>query len=1175
MFVSVSKRLLLGKKLPKYAGGRHSPKAIEVPSTDEPRSFSITKATLRRPKWIVERPIVADDVQSSLYPHGDVPVVRQVRIHGTKNAPEGWISQDEKRARALRSRAARIDLVASSDPPNEPVHPDVDPLRPYRLHTRYPRKPKIRRIDAKNRRVFRYSGGIRLDLGNDIRKPDDNILGTTEELLSRWSEGSRPRRRRPSPRTTASSHLDPSINYRTQSFQDVEVEEGGESDQSSSKAASLSKSTSDNNEIQAQEEDYDRGPQQSPLGNGVLWSPLQSNSRVNGHDIGISKQSGLAGWPPTRLKMQELRPRIPTEYARSSVARLHTSSTRLQALSTSSKGPSDASHLPPIQEVGVHEHLRLWQQQKDREKRESLGQHSEPLENPSATRNTISQSSDDGSEKVSDDTLHGETDDMDLVHASDVDQEGETEDHNFLQPGDVVDYSTSSDSMLAVFIRNIGAQSQFYSVQGKWFHRPSRWILFSIQGLVPPHELEPLIPYLPDGEIDPSALDQLQVMDINVPREVGVNLISKLQAYQRESAEVYREHLERFDRAHPLLAEKSTKRMLSLSEVAMIILQKQSESELTDVMLWTVHKRLVKDIKFRPMAPRFHRTNPFWVVNPTDQIHEFEQVQIWLREYLEGLIAQATSSQASSDEPYELDINQSNPTPRFIEKVKGIIKHSRSNRKVTAHSTIGPSSQQTRKARFGRDSLVDISPLSDFDPMERMIIDYLATWCVTFSIRTIGGTWSLGSMLLRSIGMYEGHELDVQAGSLLLRELGVIAPWESRILYDPHLRLPSRHDEETKQLLHSINVSMEAMDDSGEKLKDSLEGIRKGWGNMPVYCIDSALAKEIDDGISLEKVEGQDSVYWVHAHIANPSAFIKPDSLAARYAETLFETIYLHEKMFPMISPRLSQRYFSLANNRPVLTFSAKLAHDGSILETQITPGWIRNVKQLTLGTVGAVLGFQQDPSLDNSTVLRVGQPVEREKTAPSEDPLSSQEKSELKILHELGTARRLKRGSGGELQKGFSGSIPDPYVYIQPNGFGRTLSSNQARQFYGDPFISWEAREVDATGELATDNAAVFVGDIMLLAGEVAALWCSERNIPIIYRGTVRNPSQSTTPEAYKADIIDPAVKEKGYAPAMYYRIYNQLLGNSALRSHPFPHAIIGSKAYAKVTSPLRRYPD
>lgn len=139
----------------------------------------------------------------------------------------------------------------------------------------------------------------------------------------------------------------------------------------------------------------------------------------------------------------------------------------------------------------------------------------------------------------------------------------------------------------------------------------------------------------------------------------------------------------------------------------------------------------------------------------------------------------------------------------------------------------------------------------------------------------------------------------------------------------------------------------------------------------------------------------------------------------------------------------------------------------------------------------------------------------------------------------------------------------------------GPVYSPKCARRFIGDPTISWEAREAKLDGEARQDDVAMFVTELMIMAGEIAARWCGERNIPIPYRGTIRDPALITTPEAYKAQVLDPVMDEMGYVPRIYRKAYNLLIGSTKLRSSPFPHSLLDIQAYTKATSPLRRYPD
>ncbi|KAL8702128.1 MAG: hypothetical protein Q9201_004562 [Fulgogasparrea decipioides] len=735
--------------------------------------------------------------------------------------------------------------------------------------------------------------------------------------------------------------------------------------------------------------------------------------------------------------------------------------------------------------------------------------------------------------------------------------------------------------MPAIFIRQLGKQAQFYNMQGEWVHKSTMAASFAMSRMFSPREIAPILPYLPNKEIDSEACDKPQTVDSSVPREVTGAIIEKLRDFQRATAEVYRGHLERLDRAHSLVAHKSEARIITLQDIALILLQKQTADELTEVMLWTVHKVLSRNPGFRRQASHYHRFLPFWRVNSIKQIQDYEQVRTWLREYLEGVVLQATTSKDLQPINWRQgSLEDSNPIPGFIQKAKRLIKSNRNHRDLVAPSTIGPRPRKFARDNSQDEAVIEIRTLTAFTSKERAIIEYLNTWCITSNMANCGSTWSLGPMLLRATGMYDGHELDDRTGSLLLKEMGVVAPWEDPSVCNSSVRLPSPHDPSTKQLQDSALDSVAALEQGSDGLEDSLAGLRKDWGNMTVFCIDSADAREIDDGVSLERIKGQDSTFWVHVHIANPSAFITPGGPVAQYAATLLQSIYLFDKVYPMLSPRLTRQHFSLAKDRPVLTMSAKISSDGEILEREILPGLIRNVKQLTPSQVGQALGFNQDSPKGISRVLKVGYHLDTSSYSHPHEPLSSSDISSLRKLHELGLARRLKRNGGspqhlvGANLQSYGDSVPDPHVYIQQGGLGPTFSATFGRRIIGDPVISWEAREIDTAYTSARDEE-MLVADLMLLAGEVAAQWCSERNIPMPYRGTVLDPSRTITAEAYKAKTIDLLTKENESMLFIYQQAYTPLLGQSTLRSTPLPHGILGAPAYSKVTSPLRRYPD
>ncbi|KAL8786351.1 MAG: hypothetical protein Q9213_002848 [Squamulea squamosa] len=1001
-------------------------------------------------------------------------------------------------------------------------------------------------------------------------EPDSRLLEETQDLLQIWLQAQGPQQGdSSSPQVTHSQHL-------TSNSDDSESKPAiSIADCLSSTPACDESQPSDNAVMQSN--NIANVPLQvitafSPTNPG-LTDPLWMAGRPTMEPRSFNLTNGHIIHPPTAATARSLHTsavRIDIPIFSSSSNKAKASRQQVETQSTSPPETDVAALLPTIHEVGIRKHLSLWQEL----------QNNDQIKAPQSKVSTIAQSAEDDAASIFEAADNDSRDDLESVNPTGVDQEGDTDDLPFLRSGDVVDMSTLSDSMLAIFTRIVGTQAQFYNVQGKWFHRPIRKVFHVIPRMFSLEELEPILSYLPAEEIDNDALDKLHIMDASIPRSVGAKLLERLQAFHQASAKVYREHLERIDRVHSLVAHEWQRREMSLQEIASIVLQKTDMGDLTEVELYTIHKVLIKDSKFRPQAMAKHRNYPIWMVNPLNQLREYEKVKQWLRQHLEVVITQATSpGEIATSTQRDNDAARSNPVSRFVQKARNLIQTSRTHRKVTTYGSMGPSDRQVIPGPSNSDAVFSIATLRAFDAEERIIIEYLKDWVLSMNMPKVGTTWSLSPMLLRAIGMYEGFDLAEGTGSLLLRELGVIAPWENDAVYSPLLRLPNKYDPQILQLWKNASSSVEAIIQSREHLEDSSAGFRKDWGNISVYCIDKAGAQEIDDGVSVEKINGQDTMFWLHIHIASPAAFVKPGSAIAQYAASLIETHYLPEKVYPMLKPELTQRHFSLANDRPVLTFSAKITSDGEILETEITPGWVRKIKRITPDQIRRELGFGTGAQSDACYTLMVGQHVAREAPHASKDePFSPFEIAELRTLHTLGSARRFRRNgrSGSTVTElAFASEVPRPEVYVQRGGMDLTYSPKCARRFLGDPTISWAVSENNLTAEARSDEVNMFVTELMVMAGEIAANWCSERNIPIPFRGTIRNPSLITTPEAYKAQVLDPIMEEIGYVPATYRRAYNLLVGSSTLRSSPLPHALLGTQAYTKVTSPLRRYPD
>ena len=740
-------------------------------------------------------------------------------------------------------------------------------------------------------------------------------------------------------------------------------------------------------------------------------------------------------------------------------------------------------------------------------------------------------------------------------------------------------YRAASGPILAIFVRNVNDQSQFYTIRGEWINRRSAGARWGVSQFMDPDDLNEILPYLPAEEVVQEKLDRLQPIDVHAPRNAGAKILKQMSLFNQATDAVFREHAARLSRLYEIIApfEPSAERAtMSLKDIAMKVLKIKDPSALTPPMMWAVHKAVTKcqNIKRDEMS---YRQNPTYGIFPQQSLTQISQVREWVREYQESMVQETTTAPLSGIDSTLMKTKRSlNPIATFVEKARVAIQQSRQARSLSSTGLVGSSS--TRVDIDNKDGLPykEIC-MQEFNDNDRAIIHYLNAWTTSSHLNPTTNLASLGPMILRAIGMYEDFELNKLRGYSLLQELGVITPWENRTVHQLlNLNLPG-HDS-------GFGVATRLLSDAEREAKnfepkDSMNGLRKDWGEMPVFCIDSARTQERDDGVSVELVDEDQSVCWLHIHVANPSAFITPDSAIARFAASLSETVYFPEKNYPMLAPRLTKDHLSLANNRPCLTFSAKVSVDGDVIEKRITPGIVRNVHYLTAEMVARGLGLTQiDDESKHITVLTVGGRMPTLPTDYSDQTAEALiDPGHIKILQkmlELSEAYWNKRALAGarDISWNFGGrsGITAPKVYLSQTTIKPFRIENKTiRQFEGDPIIALQRSEGDYSPVLS------MVSNLMVLGGNIAASWCSDRNIPIPYRGILRNPEPETPPEVFKRQVLDPQIAKYGHARLVDLIRHMRLIGQAHASDQPLEHHALGLPAYCKATSPLRRHVD
>lgn len=729
------------------------------------------------------------------------------------------------------------------------------------------------------------------------------------------------------------------------------------------------------------------------------------------------------------------------------------------------------------------------------------------------------------------------------------------------------------EPVLAVFVQQLAHISQFFSVNGRWSHSVLSKVSFAIPNCIDPALLQPLVPFLPTN---PAVADPKG--EIHVPADAALPVQRLLERMTEDAEKIYRTNAPVLDTAYAVLAENTSTRAMTLTQITKELLANKDESfKPSPAALLAVRKALHHDeFRFKSDS-RSHRLTNAFAIRPKNDVKVVETVLGWIRQYREHLAMSATGP---------LDSVHSRPegatyVMEFIEKARRLITHSRKLRDPN-FGFIGPIKAPCSTDQPSTSRIVWGEAFTDTD---RQIINFIHAWCLPMQFANMAAFHSASASIIMATGRYglgAIHNLDSldeakracrrSTGVLFLQEIGVISPYENRHLYDEQLMLPTVHRSRNLEILQTKTEHIR----QNPGFKDSMADLRRDWGTTTVYCIDPVGAQEIDDGVSIEKVNGSDSEFWLHVHVANPTAFLEKSHALSGLAAHMSETVYLPERSFPMIPAWASQEHFSIARNRPVITFSTRVDRTGKVLETKIQPGTVQNVVSMTPSELSRLLG----DDLSTVEIRRLvvgggGTPPHIEHDNKRVD-VSPSQIEELRDIYSVTRALRKMRDARGALH--LIGSTPDLRIFENADQAGLSWtppSFDKARMIQGDPII--ELTQMVPVGIVTTEfNATNIVEEMMLLACQTAASWCADRHIPVMYRGTVEMPSnEPLAPEELKQRLVLPYLEKHGDLPRGLAMRYIKSLGRAIAHSAPLPHKMIGASSYVKVTSPLRRFSD
>lgn len=351
------------------------------------------------------------------------------------------------------------------------------------------------------------------------------------------------------------------------------------------------------------------------------------------------------------------------------------------------------------------------------------------------------------------------------------------------------------------------------------------------------------------------------------------------------------------------------------------------------------------------------------------------------------------------------------------------------------------------------------------------------------------------------------------------------------------------------EVLASLGIRSEFPDDVlaqanavAEEVSDKDIMGRVDYRNEVTFTIDGADAKDLDDAVHIKRLGNGN--FELGVHIADVSHYVTENSPLDREAFERGTSVYVADRVVPMLPERLSNGICSLNPRVNRLTQSCvmEINTEGKVLNSQIGPSIIKTTERMTYDDVNLMLAGDQ-AALENYATIKDSVEVMGE-------------------LHEILTAMRRHRGA-------IDFETVEARIIVDENG------------------LPIEIRQ------RSRGTAERMIESFMLIANETVATSFEDRHLPGIYRihehpkedkmtrfiefaATFGLQVKGTSTEMSQKALQDFLKKVKGQPGEM-------VLSTMLLRSMQqarysednYGHFGLAAENYTHFTSPIRRYPD
>lgn len=362
-----------------------------------------------------------------------------------------------------------------------------------------------------------------------------------------------------------------------------------------------------------------------------------------------------------------------------------------------------------------------------------------------------------------------------------------------------------------------------------------------------------------------------------------------------------------------------------------------------------------------------------------------------------------------------------------------------------------------------------------------------------------------------------------------------------------------------------------------EDIKNDIKG-RLDLREKEIFTIDGEDAKDLDDAVNVNKLENGN--YELGVHIADVSHYVKEGSKLDKEAIIRGTSIYMLDRVIPMLPRELSNGICSLNQKKDRLTLSVimEINNEGQVVSSEIKKSVINVTRRMSYNEIATILKYVNNKKIEE--VKDVNEQISEQKIENANEAKEKIIKLEkdLKVLkeckpyfehfkqmEELAKILKQRREKQGSLNL----DIPETKIVLDKDGFA----------------IDVKKYELTFANEI--------IEQFMLTANETVAETFYWLEAPFIYRVheepdedkilelnkflynfgyKIKGSKENIHPKAFAEVLEDIKGKEE---ERVISTLILRTLKVARYESENKGHFGIASKYYCHFTSPIRRYPD